>query len=222
MRLQIFETETLWAAAIADQVVEILDAAVLARGRASLVLPGGTTPRRFLAALAARRWRRWSAVTITLTDERVVPTTDRFSNEGMLRQILLPLLPEAPHVAGLCSNGLPDIAAAERALASVPQPLDLVILGMGNDGHIASIFPNHTALAADNHVILVEDAPIRAPVRITIGLSALRAARNILITIAGQTKRSLIEDSIASPKTKLPIGRLLATTKAPVSVYWCA
>ncbi len=137
------------AEALAESVAEDLRAAALERGQATLVLSGGTTPELFLDALS-RQLVPWSQVTITLTDERWVAVDDAASNENLIRtRLLVGDAAEARLVPLKTAAATPEegAAEAESRLAALPRPFDVVVLGMGEDGHIASLFPNHPALA---------------------------------------------------------------------------
>ncbi|WP_118857742.1 6-phosphogluconolactonase [Sphingomonas mesophila] len=218
------------AAAVAGDIGFIIDSALDARGEALIAVPGGKTPLPIYAALAAGK-RDWKKVTIIPTDERLVPMTDELSN---IRAIAKAFLPAGARVFPIGS----DIAdyklagnSANAKLAELKFPLDLAWLGVGGDGHVASIFPGpdlEDALNAPNgrHAVGVmpDPLPAEAPVpRITLTRSAILSARTVLITITGEDKKALLEQAIAEGhSSKLPIGRVLAETEQPIDIHWAA
>ncbi len=213
------------AAALADAVAATLRRALASRGRATLALSGGTTPGPFLAALATRALD-WTRVIVTLADERWVPVGHPRANATLVRDTLLqgaavvarfvPLYVEAPTPEA----GLVEVAAGIDAL---PLPFDVVVLGMGEDGHIASLFPDGDNLAAalDPHTrarVLPMRAPAAGEPRITLTLPVLAGARSVFLLITGEHKRAVLER--ASDDASLPVHALLARVSAPVAVYW--
>lgn len=218
------------AEAVAGDVGFIIEQALEARGRAIVAFPGGETPKPALERLAARKLE-WAAVTIVPTDDRLVPPTDAASNVGMLARLFLP---KKARVVPLCA-GEKDAATAGRAaderLAALEWPLDLAWLGVGADGHVASIFPGPDYDAALNGPkarralgVRPDPKPANMPVdRVTLTKAALVSARVVTLVLTGKDKRKLVEkaikDGAASP---LPIGRLLADLDMDIDIHWCA
>ncbi len=213
------------AAALADAVATALRSALASRGRATLALSGGTTPGPFLAALATRTLD-WSRVIVTLADERWVPIGHPRANATLVRDTLLqgpaaaarfvPLYAEAPTPEA----GLAEVTAGIDALSL---PLDAVVLGMGEDGHIASLFPGGDQLAAAlDPQTLARVLPMRAPAaaepRISLTLPLLAGARSVFLLITGESKRAVLERAIDD--ARLPVHALLAQTRTPIAVYW--
>ena len=138
-----FQDSPALVAALANQVAGLLRAAIKERGRASLVVSGGATPVPFFAALSAQALD-WQQVTITLADERWVDPADPDSNEQLVRRHLLQNRAAAARFVGLKTGAITAVQGEKECgarLALVPRPFDALILGMGNDGHTASLFP---------------------------------------------------------------------------------
>lgn len=223
-----FADATAMAEALADAVAAQLRAAIAQRGCASLVVSGGRSPIPFLRALAERSLD-WARVTVTLADERWVPPDHPDSNAGLVAANLLrgpaararfvPLYGgEATPEAGLS-------ACAER-LRDLPRPFDVVILGMGDDGHFASLFPGIAGLAEllseSGPALAATTPPAAAHARLSLGVSALLDAHRVFVQIQGGTKREVIEAAARCENAeKLPIATLLLQRKVPISVFFC-
>ena len=216
------------AEAVAGDVAFIIESALDARGEALIALPGGKTPLPIYAKLAAAKLN-WKKVTIVPTDERLVELSDPRSNIGAIAQAFLPtgarVFPINSDIADYKLAG----NSANAKLADLKFPLDLAWLGVGSDGHTASIFAGpdlEDALNAPKgrHAIGVMPDPLppEAPVaRVTLTRSAILSARTVLITITGQDKRDLLEGAIADGhSSKLPIGRVLAEAEQPIDIHW--
>ena len=216
------------ADAVAGDVGFIVESALDARGAALIALPGGATPVPIYAKLAAKPLK-WKHVTIIPTDDRLVPLDDERSN---IRAMARPFLPTGARVFPI-STGIADYHlagnAADARLQDLPWPPDLVWLGMGKDGHTASIFAGpdfQDALDAPKARravgVMPDPLPDDAPVaRVTLTRAAILSARTLLITITGQAKRDLLEAAIADGQSsKLPIGRVLAEAEQPIDIHW--
>jgi 6-phosphogluconolactonase len=216
------------AEAVAGDVGFIIDSAVSARNDALIALPGGRTGPAIYAKLAGQPLP-WKRVTIIPTDDRLVPVTDERANVRGLAKTFLPL---GARVIPLTTEKAEDYRmagnAADARLQDLSWPPDLVWLGVGKDGHTASIFAGpdfQAALDAPKRAIgvmpdpLPEDAPVA---RVSLTRAAILSARTILITITGQDKRDLLEGAIADGQSsKLPIGRVLAEAEQPIDIHWC-
>ncbi len=218
------------AEAVAGDVGFIIEQALEARGRAIVAFPGGDTPRPALELLSQRKIE-WADVTIVPTDDRLVPPTDPRSNVGMLAKLFLP---KKARVVPLCA-GETDPQAAGRAaderLAALEWPLDLAWLGVGADGHVASIFPGPDYDGALNgpkvrRAMGVRPDPMPAAMqvdRVTLTKSALVSARVVTLVLTGKDKRKLVEKAIKDgAASNLPIGRLLADLDMDIDIHWCA
>lgn len=201
------------AAAIALE----LEAALKARGTASLVATGGRSPGPVYDRLA-RMDLPWREVSVTLSDERCVDAGTPDANIRQVRDRLLRGRAAGARVLPLWP-ALPETLEAIGAL----RPFDVVMLGMGEDGHIASLIPGDPglvdALTTDDLVREVPAGLGSPPVaRITLTLRALRDARAIFLLIAGEAKREVIRRAGAGED--LPVGRLLSQATAPVRIFW--
>ncbi len=216
------------ARAGAARTAEHLAAAIRDRGRATLLLAGGSTPAPMFRALATADLD-WSKVTVAQVDERFVPPDSPQSNARMIRETLLTGPAAAARFVPLWSAAA-DLAAAadaaDAAMAGLPRPWDVVVLGMGEDGHFASLFPGSAQLAAglspdtDRLCLAVDphDPAPREP-RLSLTLSTLLDARHILLMIRGETKRGVVEAARAGDAV-LPIHAVLSQSRAPLSLLW--
>ena len=217
------------AEAVAGDVGFIVESALDARGACLLALPGGKTPQPIFARLAEAKLA-WKKVTIIPTDERLVPMQDERSNVRAIAKAFLPtgarVIPIAADIADhkLAGN------SADAVLQDLAWPPDLCWLGMGEDGHTASIFAGpdlQDALDAPKARravgVIPDPLPAEAPVpRVTLTRAAILSARTILITVTGDKKRALLEQAIADGQSsRLPIGRVLAEAEQPIDIHWC-
>lgn len=216
------------ADAVAGDVGFIVESAVDARNASLIALPGGSAFQTVFQALAAKKLP-WKQLTIIPTDERLVPMDDERSNVRGIAKIFLPngarVIPIAADIADYKLAG----NSADARLQDLPWPPDLVWLGMGDDGHTASLFAGpdlQDALDAPKARravgVMPDPMPQDAPVaRVTLTRAAILSARTILITITGDGKRKLLEGAIEDGhSSKLPIGRLLAEVDQPIDIHW--
>lgn len=213
---------------LATRIAAILGAAIAARGLASLVVSGGRSPVRLFEILRAMPLD-WSRVCVALADERWVAAEDEASNERLVRSVLLQDQAVSARFHGL-KNGAPtpDLGAvsAWETFARVPRPFDAVILGMGDDGHTASLFPGSPNLpralnraAAAGCVGMWSPAPPQA--RLSLNLSALLDSRRIVLMIAGDAKWRTLETARGpGPEEEMPIRAVLRQSRTPVEVMW--
>jgi 6-phosphogluconolactonase len=161
------------------------------KGARTLVVAGGTTPLRCYELLADMDVR-WGRVTVLFGDERCVPPDHPDSNYRMVRETLLSKV--APASVHRMAGELGPTAAArdyERVVGFLV-PLDLVLLGVGEDGHTASLFPGHPALEADGWTASILNAPKPPPQRVTLTLAALRGARRVIMLATGAGKANAV------------------------------
>src|SRR5215212_4332314 len=217
------------ADAVAGDIGFIVESAVDARGSSLIAVPGGSTGPAIFPKLAAQKLP-WKKLTIIPTDDRLVPMDDERSNVRALAKAFLPCGARVIPIA----TDIPDYRlagnSADARLQDLSWPPDLVWLGMGKDGHTASIFAGpdlQDALDAPKARraigVMPDPLPPEAPVaRVTLTRSAILSARTILITVTGQEKRQILEGAIADGQSsRLPIGRVLAEVDQPIDIHWC-
>lgn len=190
-------------AAVADRI-----AAELAKpGRKRIAVPGGSTPIRIFDLLADRGLD-WSNVTLTLTDDRQVPDDHEASNYRKLSAAL-----------GGSGAKIERLVEGDRV-----EPFDLVWLGMGADGHIASLFPHMLAEIRPGRTVIATTPiplPPEAPFsRLSLNRRALCAAKEIIIVITGSEKRRVIEKALHANDASYPVSDILHGCGAPVTIYW--
>lgn len=210
---------------LAEQVGRALGFAVDTYGCASLVVSGGRSPIPFFEALS-RQPLDWSKVQVGLADERWVTPDQEGSNERLVRRHLLQNAAASASLIGLYRPAATLEAAAadaSAALAELKQPIDVLVLGMGEDGHTASLFPGSPLLAE----ALREDCaalclPMQAPVepqqRISMTYPLLASARLQCLTIQGQAKLETLACALVVDPLQMPIRAFL---HAPLEIYWC-
>lgn len=208
--------------AAAEELVRLAGEAIAARGQFTVALSGGSTPRRLYQLLAAPPYRDqvdWARIQVLWGDERSVPPDDPQSNYHMARQALLEHVPiPADHVHRMEAER-PDHDPAARAyqdilsrvffgkLAAVELPaFDLVLLGMGPDGHTASLFPHTDALGETHRWVMVNRVPQLATYRMTLTAPVLNHAREVLFLVAGADKTARLAEVLEGPSdpTRLP------------------
>lgn len=227
-----FDTPAELAEQVAGDIGFIVESAIEAHGNARIAVPGGRTPDVIYKALLGNKAIDWSKVTLIPTDDRLVPLTDPRSNYGKLAgyfgakgATVVPLVDE-----GALGDYRDAGRMADERLAQLQWPLDLVCLGMGADGHTASIFPGpdlDRAVAGPKERRAVgvrpDPLPADAPVeRVTLTAAALASARAVMIVIMGDEKRRMLEQALKEgPLSSVPIGRLAAEIDAAVDIFWC-
>lgn len=218
------------ATALADAVAGHLSAGISTRGRASLAVSGGSTPKNFFIHLSAHTDVEWSKVTITLVDERWVDESSERSNALLVKQHLMQGPAANATFVPLYSGGEePDdgqIAKTNALQAEVPHPFDAVILGMGGDGHTASFFPGGDTLEQalnDPGPALAINAPGAGEARVTLTLPYLLSTAGLHLHIEGAEKAEVERKALeAGPIADMPIRAVLRQTQTPLTVFWCA
>lgn len=217
-----FPTIEAAAIALADKLASIAKTSIARNGKAVLAVSGGRTPMLVFSRLCQSDMD-WSKVTVTLTDERWVPVSHPDSNEKLVRtQLLRGPASAASFVPLFGGEDSPEagLEACESRLSSIKSPIDAIYLGMGSDGHVASLFPGEPAAIPSRQplCIAVPAAPNRLP-RISLSLNAILNSREILLLYAGQDKHDAylsaqeIEDS-----SNYPLAKILTQRETPVRV----
>jgi 6-phosphogluconolactonase len=217
-------------AALADTIVSRLARGISEHGKASFVASGGTTPGALFDVLAQRDMA-WDRVSVTATDERWVPPSDDRSNEKLLRTRLLKARAARAHLVPLmAAHASPKDAEkdVDRAVAAMPRPFDVTLLGMGTDGHTASLFPEAKELAAaldlSSPALVRAITPpdeARAGLRMSLTLRAILASRLIVVFIRGEAKLDAYRKAAAGQDVlAMPIRAVIHQPDTPVEVYW--
>ena len=190
--------------------------ALAARGFFSVALPGGSVAATFFPHLC-RAAGDWSRTHFFWGDERAVPPSDPESNFGAARSLWLePAGIKASQIHRMEADA-PDPEAAARAYAETmvrilgaPPRLDLVLLGVGPDGHVCSLFPGHPLLLEESRfVALLEDSPKPPPRRLTLTLPVLAAAELVVVAALGRSKAEIVREAIEEPSSALPVARVV-------------
>lgn len=195
--------------AVAQRIAESAAQAIAARGVFHLVLAGGETPRRCYEKLR-RLAIDWAHVQVYLGDERCLPKGDTKRNDTMVRNTLLEHIdiPQT-NVHPIPSElGAHDAAASYAAMLEHVAALDMVLLGMGEDGHTASLFPDNPATESAAAAVPVFNAPKPPAERVSLGMNTLNAARQKIFLVAGTEKRNALEQ--ISRGALLPAARVTA------------
>ena len=211
MGTEIFRFPTALDAAIAcgDRILQLLDTARCDRGVARLAVSGGSTPRLMFESIAKRGFD-WTGVELFWVDERMVPPLDSQSNYRMTREALLDHVPLQPCQIHRMEGELePEVAAAryESELrnsfrlegAEMPR-FDLVALGMGNDGHTASLFPNTEAIHELTRLVIANHVPRKDTWRITLTWPVINHARSVFFFIGGADKAAMVSEVFTGPR----------------------
>lgn len=209
-------------------IAQYLSQGISVNGSASLAVSGGSTPVDLFKKLSTLSLP-WQHVSICLVDERWVEPEDADSNENLVRTHLLQNKAAAANFTGM-KNGAPTASEGEEEceqnLQKVPLPFDVLILGLGGDGHTASLFPGAKNLGAATDMqsgrVCMAIAPQAAPhERMTLTLPAILNSRQIILHITGQEKKDVLEHAQEEgPMKALPIRFILTQHSAPFSVYW--
>ena len=212
---------------LVKKTAQVINDAIAERGEALLVVSGGSTPRHFFALLSAMPLP-WEKVTVTLADERWVEVTNEDSNQKFVGDHLLINCAEKARFIPLMSAA---VDAEEGALScdcnlSTLRQFDLLILGMGVDGHTASLFPgaDHLELGMDisSGINCVSIEPLTAHYqRLTMTLPRLLNSKEIIIHITGAEKRSVLQSAQNTKnQLELPISAVLQQSSTAVTVFW--
>lgn len=194
-----------------------------ARGRFAVALPGGSVATRFFPGLARLRFD-WTRTDFFWGDERAVPPDDPESNYGLARSLWLAPAGVAPERVHRMPGELADLERAAAAHADelvralgTPPRLDFVLLGVGPDGHVCSLFPGHSLLREERRwVAAVRDAPKPPPRRLTLTLPALAAGERIVFVALGQEKADVLNEALSDEASSLPVALLARRARQAV------
>jgi 6-phosphogluconolactonase len=213
---------------LSGRIAADLESAIVDRGSASLVVSGGRSPVKLFERLRTRDLD-WSRVSVALADERWVAPTDPASNERLVRDWLLKDRAAAARFSGLKNDAAtPDLgaAAAWATFSGIVRPFDVVVLGMGDDGHTASLFPGSPNLghALDETAppgCIGMIAPSAPTARLSLNLAALLATRHIVMLITGDSKWLTYGAAMQpGPIADMPVRAVLRQRRTPVDVIW--
>ena len=214
------------AETLAAEVAALLHTGIAERDAGSLIVPGGRTPGPFLSKLSHRALA-WDKVQVSFSDERWVDAGAPESNEALVRRTLIANAAAEARIVSLYTGAASPqdgLAEAETRVAAMARPFDAVVLGMGDDGHFASLFPGEPALQtgldlAAEALCVPAIGPSGGPPRLSLTLAALAATRHIYILATGAQKREVWQS--AADDTSLPAHALHRLTGIPVDFLWC-
>jgi 6-phosphogluconolactonase len=212
MDVTIFPDGGQLSVAAAEYIVRVAQESIAAHGRFTLALSGGSTPRKLYAMLADEPYRGqidWALVEIFWSDERCVPADDAESNYHLAQEVMLSKLPIAASQIHRVPADEPDREAASLAYTKemqrvfgtdgIPQ-FDLIQLGMGPEGHTASLFPHQASLTEQQRLIMSVTVPKPPPPRLTFTPPLLNAAIHILFLVTGPDKSEAVQAVLEGPK----------------------
>jgi 6-phosphogluconolactonase len=209
---------------LANDVAAALAHRLAAEGTASLVVSGGRTPAAFLRDLASRELD-WLNVTVTLADERRVPVDDHASNLRLVREAFAGAPASLATLVEIDPTATDAAARWSEALARMPRPFAAVILGMGDDGHFASLFPGMPGLAAALDLVNATDivegvAPVEPRARLSLTLRTLLDTDLLALHVTGDSKLATLRRA-SEPGSPLvmPVRALLDQRRVPLEIY---
>ena len=207
-KLLVFDSVGETALEAARALADAARRAVRQKGRFSLALAGGTTPRKTYEAFAELPDVPWGAIDFYFGDERAVPRDDPDSNYRLCRESLF----DRQSIEDACifrmAGDADDLEAAARDYEAVlPKAFDLVLLGMGEDGHTASIFPGSPTFTETERRVMVVTGPKPPPTRLTLTPRVLEAALEVFVLVTGSGKAAALASALEGPRdtTALPV-----------------
>lgn len=201
---------------------ELLKEQILLKDKVFLALSGGKSPVAFFNLLSQAKLE-WKKIYISLVDERIVSLTSEDSNSALVKNHLLQNLAQNAHFISI----LEDPSLSKELLLEFAnkhyKQADLAILGMGLDGHTASLFPEayefKNALKSEQNIVLI--TPKNAPYqRLSMSLKALEKTKRLILTLKGEDKREVFEEACLGINPKLPISYILHSKKVDCDVYY--
>jgi 6-phosphogluconolactonase len=218
---------------LANNCQSHLQKSITTNGVASLMVSGGSTPVPLYEALA-KSDMDWKNIHVALVDERWVDKEHNASNEALIYRSLLHSKAEKAPFMGMknsTANAIAGCLETEAQYQKLPQPFTVTILGMGSDGHTASLFPHaeglSEALAEDNQQLTAPIMAIQSEVtgvnteRVTLTLSGLLKSERLILIITGEEKLAVFREAISEGAVEdMPIRALLRQNKVPFELYW--
>jgi 6-phosphogluconolactonase len=212
-RVCVYDDAGTLAEAAAEELIAAIEAAVSARGRADVGLSGGSTPQAMARLLATSRFRdrvNWPATEIYWGDERWVPLDSPESNAGEAKRLLLdtaPIPPEQVHSYDTVSVS-PEVSAARYeelirqrvGLEGVLPAFDLIFLGLGEDGHTASLFPGTPAVHEQKRLVVGQAVPKLDTIRLTFTPPLINNARRVVFLVSGESKAERLAEVLDGPE----------------------
>jgi 6-phosphogluconolactonase len=223
-----FSSRELLDSKLAQSVTDILSKAITDNGKASLAVSGGSTPKGFFAILSKSNID-WSKVTVTLADERWVGADSEASNTRLVHENLLQNNAQQAnffHLKEGESLSEEILESLNNAAKNKLLPLDVLILGMGEDGHTASLFPCSeqitNGLAIDNPNALIAVQPKTAPhQRISFSFASLIQSKNVFLHLCGENKYTVLNKALnANDQLEMPIRAFLQHPSLEVNTFW--
>lgn len=220
-------------AALRDECVAAIKAALDAQGEASFMVSGGSSPELLYKSLSQVDLP-WESIYVALVDERWVDFNHEKSNEAFVARTLVQNKAANTHLVGMknsAERAVDGLADCESAYQQLAQPFAITILGMGADGHTASFFPHAEGLTAalDPHneelcaAISAHPSEATGPIteRMTLTLTGLMRSRSLIMLITGQDKLKVFRAAQAGTDThEMPVRALLQQQQVPVTLYW--
>jgi len=225
---EFFARRSLASQAAAQHVAAAIERSLVDAPEAAVIVSGGSTPENCYEILANTALP-WDKINILLSDERCVPVDHKASNEGMLRRSLMTNQANHATLVSIYDQELPledQCDTLSEKLNLLPLPFSTSLLGMGADGHFASLFADCGELNeglnpdSERHCMLVRTAA-SSQSRITLTMSTLLQSREILLLFFGDTKREVYEQA-KLPESDYPLSRLLQQQRTPVRVIWAS
>ena len=223
MQIKVYKQKADLMRALAVRVASELDQVISQKGRATLAVPGGTTPADFFKILSTTDLC-WAHISVTLTDERWVPIESVQSNTGLIQKCLLVKKAKNANYIGLYESGVTPAEGALILSTRVDQylPIDVLVLGMGADMHTASLFPGAAELAAAQEsdapsVVAINPVGNEFEQRVSLSSRALLTASHTHVLIIGSTKKVALTKAQNSSISIAPIAQFLPKA----TVHWC-